>query len=195
MVEGVCQRSQGCCVGLRAPILVSFTTGSSRSRSPRPRIPPSPLGGRPLKTGYSCVEKVARASTSSHLSCHFDGFMAPADHHGVHHPFRLEGALLLHTAPCPYRPTDAPVGTQWYWALVPRRWGSRRACGWRQPVPKRVVRGPVDGPTVRDWLAAVNDGSPRTWSSCARRSVSRSRKMRQPSDPDRHAGPWGGVPV
>ena len=69
-----------------------------------------------------CVEEVARASTSNHLSCHFDGFMvhkdvppvtsshAPADHHGVHHPFRLEGARLLHTAPCPY-PTDAPVGT------------------------------------------------------------------------------------
>ena len=25
---------------------------------------------------------------------------------------------------------------------------------------KRVVRGAVDGPTVRDWLAAVNDGVP-----------------------------------
>ena len=25
---------------------------------------------------------------------------------------------------------------------------------------ERVVRGAVDGPTVRDWLAAVNDGVP-----------------------------------
>ena len=96
-----------------------------------------------------CVEEVARASTSSHLPCHFDGFMvnrdvppetssqqfldnlatAPADHHGVHHPFRLEGALLLHTALCPYRPTDAPfnkddLGEGVVLALVPRRWGS-----------------------------------------------------------------------
>ena len=68
------------------------------------------------------------------------------DHHGVHHPFRLEGALFLHTAPCLYRPAGAPVGTlrgagrpgrrALLWSLVPRRWGSRRACGWRQPVPR-----------------------------------------------------------
>ena len=42
---------------------------------------------------------------------------------------------------------------------------------------ERVVRGAVDDPTVRDWLTAVNEGSPRTRSSCARRSVSRSRKV------------------
>ena len=44
-------------------------------------------------------------------------------------------ALLLHTAPCPYRPTDAPVGT-------PR--GAGR--------PGRGS-GAVDGPTVGDCLA------------------------------------------
>ena len=113
-----------------------------------------------------CVEEVARASTSSHLSCHFDGFMvhrdvppvtssqqfiddlAPADHHGVHHPFRLEEALLPVTGW--YHPRRrATWARERYWALVPRCWGSRPACGC----------GEVDGPTVRDWLAA-KDGVP-----------------------------------
>ena len=112
-----------------------------------------------------CVEEVARAGISSHLSCHFDGFMVhrdvppvtsshqfllylatqPADHHGVHHPFRLEGALLLHTAPSPCRPADAQVDT-----------------------PRGAFRpGRQSGTHL-----------PRSRSSCARRSVSRSRKMR-----------------
>ena len=40
---------------------------------------------------------------------------------------------------------------------------------------ERIVRGTVDDPTVRDWLAAVKTA--RTRSSCARQSVSASRKM------------------
>ena len=31
---------------------------------------------------------------------------------------------------------------------------------WLAAVAERVVRGAVDGSTVRDWLAAVNDGVP-----------------------------------
>ena len=45
------------------------------------------------------------------------------------------------------------------WACVPRRWGARQACG-RQPVLRGWCGGPVDSPTVRDSLAAVNDGVP-----------------------------------
>ena len=57
---GRCPWRQGCRVGLRAPNWVSFTTGSSRPRSPAPRIPPSPIGGRPLRTGYSCAWRRSR---------------------------------------------------------------------------------------------------------------------------------------
>ena len=110
-----------------------------------------------------CVEEVARASTSRAISTaswcidvppvtSSQQFLNdPATHLRITTvfttPFRLERALLLHTAPCPYRPTDAPVGASRapqsdlgegaVLAFVPRRWGSRRACGWRQPVPRR----------------------------------------------------------
>ena len=129
-----------------------------------------------------CVEEVAR--TSSHLSFRFGGFMVHRDvplvtysqqflddpaTHGIHHPFRLDGALLLHTAPCPYRPTDAPVFT----SRGAGRPGEAVVLGpcatasgfttssWLVAAcAERVVRGAVDDPTVRDWLAAVNDGIP-----------------------------------
>ena len=61
---------------------------------------------------------------------------------------------------------------------------------------ERVERGATDGSTVRDWLAAVNDGVPAN--AVVMRPANRFRdpeRCGQPSDPDRHAGPWGGVPV
>ena len=48
---------------------------------------------------------------------------------------------------------------------------------------ERMVHGAVNDRTVRDWLPAVND------------RVQHPERCGQPSDPDRHAGPWGGVPV
>ena len=117
-----------------------------------------------------CVEEMARASTSSHLSFHFDGFMvhsdvpvtfaqqftddAPADYHRIHHPFRLEGALLLHTLLV-------------HWVPVPHR--SPQACGWRPPALKGWCTG--------RWTAPLcGTGS----QSCAGRSVLTSRKMWAP---------------
>ena len=81
----------------------------------------------------------------------------------VHYPFRLEGALLFHTAPCPCRPTDAPVGTSRGAGRSGRGSGTGPLChgaGVLAARAERVVRGAVDDPTVRDWLAAVNDGVP-----------------------------------
>ena len=107
-----------------------------------------------------CVEEVARASTSSHLSCHFDGFMVHRDvppvtssqqflddlatHLRITTGFRISfdlkkhvsfTQLLVRTAQQTRRLAPPAACTrEWYWALVPRRWGSRRVCGWRQPV-------------------------------------------------------------
>ena len=80
--RGRCPWSQGCCVGLRAPILVSFTTGLSRPRSPGARILPSTFAywWQTIEVRVLlCVEEVVGASTSSHLSCHFDGFVVHRD--------------------------------------------------------------------------------------------------------------------
>ena len=123
-----------------------------------------------------CVEEVARASTSSHLSWHFDGFMVHRDVPPVtssqqflddlarhlritkgftisvdlkkHFSFRQ---LLVRTAQQTHRVVPprrrAICAREWRWALVPRRWGARRACGWRQPVPR--------GWCVERWTASL----------------------------------------
>ena len=50
--------------GIRALVegvhVLSFCDGSSRPRSPGPRIPPSPVGDRPLRTGCSCARRRSR---------------------------------------------------------------------------------------------------------------------------------------
>ena len=51
----------------------------------------------------------------------------------------------------------------------------------------------MDGHTVRDWLAAVNDGVPGRHAPSDR--FRDPERCGQPSDPNRHAGPWGGVLV
>ena len=80
---------------------------------------------------------------------------------GFHHPFRLEGV------PCPYCPTDAPVGTPAGPGRPGRGSGTGPLChgagvhdGLVVGGGERVVRGAVDDPTVRDLLAAVNDKVP-----------------------------------
>ena len=135
-------------------------------------------------TALLSVEEVARASTSSHLSCHFDGFMVHRDvplvtssqqflddlathlriTTGFTIPFDLKKhfsftQLLVRTAQHTYRlvppaaQDDLGKGAATALGFTTGLWlAAARA--------ERVVRGAVDGPTVRDWLAAVNDGVP-----------------------------------
>ena len=77
--------------------------------------------------------------------------------------------LLVRTAQrtgwyAPWR--RATWATEWCWALVPRLWGSRRACGWRQ--------GRREG-------GAWSGGRPH----CAR--LARGRERRGPHQRSRHA--------
>ena len=136
-----------------------------------------------------CVEEVARASTSSHLSCHFDGFMVHKDvppvtssqqflddlathlriTTGFSVPFDLKEhfsftQLLVRTAQQTHQYHAPWRRTTWAreWCLSPCATSLGLTTGlWLAAVrAERVVRGAVDGATVRDWLAAVNDGVP-----------------------------------
>ena len=54
---------------------------------------------------------------------------------------------------------------------------------------ERVVRGEADGPTVRDWLAAVNDGAPANAVVMRPIGFVDPERCGQLFDPDRHTGP------
>ena len=131
-------------------IVVSFTTGSSRPRSPGPRIPPSPIGGRPLMTGYSCVWRRSRGQAPPAASLAISTcFMVHKGRSSQQFLDDLATHLGITTGfTIPFGSKEHFSFTQeWYWALVPRRWGSRRACGWRQPVSR--------GWCVEQWTAPL----------------------------------------
>ena len=136
-----------------------------------------------------CAEEVARATTSSHLSCHFDGSMVHRDvppvtssqqflddlaahlriTTGFTIPFNLKEhfsftELLVRTAQqtqrlVPSAAQDA-LGEGVILGPCATALGFTTGLWLAAASAKRAVRGVVNDPTVRDWLAAVNDGVP-----------------------------------
>ena len=135
-----------------------------------------------------CVEEVARASSSSHLSCHFAGFMVHRDVPpvtssrqfldylanlwitiGFAIPFDLKehfsftqllvrAAQQTHQLVLPAAQDD--LGERVVLGPCATTLGFTTGLWLAAARAERVVRGAVDDPAVRDWLAAVNDGVP-----------------------------------
>ena len=172
-----------------------------------------------------CVEEVARASTSSHLSCHFDGFMVHRDVPPVTSSQQFLDDLAMHLRittgfTIPFDLNEHFSFTQ---LLVRTAQQTHRLVppAAQDDLGEGVVLGPCAtalGFTTGLWLAAARAERVVRWTSgrphCA--GLARGRERRgprergrhapgdrfrdsercgQPSDPDRHAGPWGGVPV
>ena len=129
------------------------------------------------------MEEVARASTSSHLSCHLDGFVVHRDVPPVtsSQQFLDDLATHLRITTVFTVPFDLKEHFSFTQLLVRAAQQTHRlvlpvarhdlgegvvlgpcatALGLAAARAERVVRGAVDGPTVRDWLEDVNSGVP-----------------------------------
>ena len=160
-----------------------------------------------------CVEEVARASTSSHLSCHFGGFMVHRDA-PVTSPQQFLDDLATHLriTTLSTTPFDFKEHLSFTSLSVPP---NRRTSSY---LPRRRTT------LVREWClspcATALGFTTGLWLAAARAEycvgLARGRERRGPrergrhapgdrfrdpekcwqlSDPDRHAGPWRGVPV
>ena len=170
----------------------------------RSRAQTPPATSRAISTASWCTRAVPPVTSSwqflDDLATHLrttTGFTTPFDlkEHFSSTKLLVRTAQQTHWLVPPATQDDLGEGVV-LGSFVPRRWGSRRACGWRQPVPERVVRGAVDGPHCAGLARGRERRGPRERGRHAPGGRFRDpERCGQPSDPDRHAGPWGGVPV